>query len=505
MLTRVSPRKAFAPQRVGAARRSISAGRRTSIGSRSRNIVTHSTWAPASSSSLPGSAQWLMSQHHLPYSTAASAFRRLAITTGARSPYAISIGARTASTFSVTPMGYNRKKDRSKSTAAASTIFEDSEEEDNDDEAYTGGNVVDGKAHVEEWMINLGRDNGEIDAWLTGARPDDWWTGPHPKDCPGLCSDDALRSLPLPNLSNVTRASAREYFDNSWALYETMFAGLKGEDPFYRPPVHGLRHPQIFYYGHVPCLYVNKLRVSGVLDKPVNAYFESIFEVGVDEMLWDDMHKNDMLWPTVAEVHEYRKQVYNTVVDAIETHEALSDDGVLVNQDHPFWALFMGFEHERIHLETSSVLFREMPLHLVQTPNHWPPLHPSATRTSMPSHPQEGVDFPSNAMIPVDADSVDLGKPSNFPSYGWDNEYGERLVDVPAFEASEHMITNGEFWHFVADGGYRNKEYWCDDGWSWRTHRNMKWPFFWQPCGPGGSNEYSLRTIFEVVPMQWDW
>ena len=58
-----------------------------------------------------------------------------------------------------------------------------------------------------------------------------------------------------------------------------MFAGLNGEEPFYRPPVHGLRHPQIFYYGHTPCLYINKLRVSGVLDKPVDAYFESIFEV----------------------------------------------------------------------------------------------------------------------------------------------------------------------------------------------------------------------------------
>jgi len=68
-----------------------------------------------------------------------------------------------------------------------------------------------------------------------------------------------------------------------------LFAGLKGDEPFYRPPVHGLRHPQIFYYGHTPCLYINKLRVAGVLADPVNPYFESIFEVGVDEMLWDDM------------------------------------------------------------------------------------------------------------------------------------------------------------------------------------------------------------------------
>ena len=275
------------------------------------------------------------------------------------------------------------------------------------------------------------------------------------------------------------------------------------------PPVHGLRHPQIFYYGHTACLYINKLRVSGVLKKPVNAYFESIFEVGVDEMLWDDMHKNDMLWPTVGEVHEYRKKVYDVVVDAILNHPSLDDSNgpVKVNQDHPMWALFMGFEHERIHLETSSVLFRETPYHLVQTPENWPPLHPSATNNpdSPTTRPRVGVDYPRNRMIPVKRDVVDLGKPADFPSFGWDNEYGERNLDVPDFQASEHMITNGEFWDFVNDGGYRKKEYWCDDGWAWRTHRNMKWPFFWEPCGPAGSHEYNLRTIFKIVPMPWSW
>ena len=67
------------------------------------------------------------------------------------------------------------------------------------------------------------------------------------------------------------------------------------------------------------------------------------------------------------------------------------------------------------------------------------------------------------------------------------------------------MITNGEYYQFVKEGGYRNKEYWCDDGWAWRTHRNLKWPFFWQQVGPAGSHEYNLRTIFDVVPMQWNW
>jgi hypothetical protein len=169
---------------------------------------------------------------------------------------------------------------------------------------------------------------------------------------------------------------------------------------------------------------VNKLRVAGVLDKPVNAYFESIFEVGVDEMLWDDMLMREMLWPTVREVHEYRKQVYKTVVDVIENHPSLDDTNgpVSVDQDHPMWALFMGFEHERIHFETSSVLFREAPLHLVQTPDAWPPLHPSShnVHDSPSSNPVEGTHYPKNRMIAVGQDTtVDLGKPADFPSYGW--------------------------------------------------------------------------------------
>jgi len=100
----------------------------------------------------------------------------------------------------------------------------------------------------------------------------------------------------------VTRQGAKDYFDNSWTLFEMLFAGLKGDEPFYRPPVHGLRHPQIFYYGHTPCLYINKLRVAGVLADPVNPYFESIFEVGVDEMLWDDMVSFDICLSSLQRV-----------------------------------------------------------------------------------------------------------------------------------------------------------------------------------------------------------
>lgn len=39
------------------------------------------------------------------------------------------------------------------------------------------------KSHAEAWAINLGRNDDNV--WLTGSRPDKWWTGVHPRDCSG--------------------------------------------------------------------------------------------------------------------------------------------------------------------------------------------------------------------------------------------------------------------------------------------------------------------------------
>jgi len=205
----------------------------------------------------------------------------------------------------------------------------------------------------------------------------------------------------------------------------------------------------------------------------------------------------------------------------------------------------MGFEHERIHLETSSVLFRETPYHLVQIPEAWPGLHPTARLTeaeeqaraqassstssicndknsssssrsrgvggSSPhsarsawsgfrpnAKPVEKTHYPANAMVGVAGKTVTLGKPDDFPSFGWDNEYGARRVEVASFATSTHLVSNGEFYHFVASGGYREEQFWSADGWAWRKHRNLKAPFFWQLDGPSGSHAYKLRTVFEV-------
>ena len=72
------------------------------------------------------------------------------------------------------------------------------------------------------------------------------------------------------------------------------------------------------------------------------------------------------------------RKAYAQIVDVIENSPEL--DGREVTQDSPMWSLFMGMAHEAIHLETSSVLMREMPLSLFQKHPLWPDVHPSAPK-----------------------------------------------------------------------------------------------------------------------------
>lgn len=331
-----------------------------------------------------------------------------------------------------------------------------------------------------------------------------WWTGVPPQQCVGFnIEKNYLQALPLLNLDICSRQDVLNYFDNTWTLTELLFQSLKTEDAFTRPPYHQLRHPLIFYYGHPAVLFINKLRLAGLIDQPIDLYLEKVLETGVDEMSWDDLGKNEMIWPAVEEVKNYRKKVYEIIKNLILTHPDVEKRSVN-KLDSKLWALWMGFEHEKIHFETSSVLMRELPVELVQPPKYWAPLHPSS-QGKKNTFPVSGKDYRSSEWTQSANQSVTLGKANSEKSFGWDNEYGFRKIDLKAFQSTQSLITNGEFYEFVKSGDYSQDQYWLPEGLAWRKFRNTKRPTFWMSSGPEGLHEYKLRTLFEVIDMPWDW
>jgi 5-histidylcysteine sulfoxide synthase/putative 4-mercaptohistidine N1-methyltranferase len=204
-----------------------------------------------------------------------------------------------------------------------------------------------------------------------------------------------------------------------------------------------------------------------------------------------------MKWPPIREITEYRRSVYQCIKKLILEDPRLDPARLSISMETPAWALVMGFEHERIHLETSSVLMRELPVpYLVRPPQWAPPANRDSISQKVESHA---------GIRTVPPGTVTLGKPRDFPTFGWDNEYGRREVKVPEFAAQTSLTSNAEYLEFVRDGGYHEMKYWSEEGWNWRSFRNTKAPAFWVPQGPSGLHEYHLRTIFEIVEFQPDW
>ncbi len=291
---------------------------------------------------------------------------------------------------------------------------------------------------------------------------------------PLLTGDDA----------EAKRREIRAYFHATLDCYERLFEVLNGEEAYYVKPIP-LRLPLIFYYAHTAVFIVNKLMLAGLLDKRIDPRLESLFAVGVDEMSWDDLDDAHYDWPQVEEVRAYRARM-RAALDALIARLPLA---LPIHWESPWWPILMGIEHERIHLETSSVLIRQHALKYVRPHPAWAPW-------------RSGGHAPANALVDVAAGTVVLGKDAAAaPHYGWDNEYGRREAAVAPFAASRFLVSNAEFLDFVAAGGYADDACWEEEGRDWRNYAQARHPAFWVPDG----QSWHLRLMLEEIPMPWDW
>lgn len=281
----------------------------------------------------------------------------------------------------------------------------------------------------------------------------------------------------------LKREEIKQYFNQTWALYESLFELIKHDEAYY-VKAEPLRHPLIFYFGHTATFYINKLKLGKYLDERVNDHFESMFAIGVDEMSWDDLDETHYQWPSVAEVKTYRDQVKEVVNQLI----ARMPITLPISQDSPAWVILMGIEHERIHLETSSVIIRQLPLEDVCANAHWPEC-------------QDVGSAEPNQLLAVAGKKITLGKKEQDNTYGWDNEYGNKSFNVADFKASKYLVSNQEYLAFVEAGGYQTQDYWNEEGQAWLAYTQAQMPRFW--CRY--NNQWWQRNLTSEIPLPLNW
>ncbi len=287
------------------------------------------------------------------------------------------------------------------------------------------------------------------------------------------------------NLSEGTieskRQEIRDYFLQTYELDEKLFDLLKDKQCLYEQP-NRLRHPLIFYYGHTATFFMNKLNVSNILKTRINKTYEAIFAIGVDEMSWDDLESENYTWPTYEQTKAYRDEVKELVLELIDTMEF----SLPINWESPMWIILMGIEHENIHIETSSVLLRELDIEFL-------------IDEELFTYNNEGsTTYPQNELLPVEEGEVLLEKDRANPIYyGWDNEFSFHKSYIDTFKASKYLVSNGEYLEFVKADGYSKLHYFTKDGLKWLDFTQAKLPTFWIEK----EGVYFLREINRIVPL----
>lgn len=268
------------------------------------------------------------------------------------------------------------------------------------------------------------------------------------------------------------RQRSRELFD------------LVRPDAYYARPI-SLRHPIVFYEGHLPAFSLNTLVKKGLGRSGVDANLERLFARGIDpEDEAAARASGRAEWPSRDDVLRFADACDALVLDAIANAPVEQPGHPLL---HDAQAVYAILEHEAMHHETMLYMWHQLPHEQKLAPGAEAPTPPRAT----PS--------PQRASVP--SGRATLGaRPGEIP-FGWDNEFPASVVDVPGFSMDVHNVTNAQFMDFVDAGGYRQPEWWTPDAFAWVRDEGIEYPRFWHRR----DGTWKWRGMFAEIDLPPTW
>lgn len=304
---------------------------------------------------------------------------------------------------------------------------------------------------------------------------------------------EEMYPIPDPPILSATADEIAKYADSAWNLEDWIFSALIDNEESLNMQGEPWRLPMKFYYGHPAAFYINKFIKAGLLKRGIDSGLEKLLAAGVDVKNPGELANRIGCFQALSaeRITNFRMQVKELVMKVIHEHH-FGDAPIQWND--PYWAVFMGIEHQLIHTETSAALMRGIPINHLKEPDGWK----YADRGS----PLESRE-PKESMVTIPAKKVPLGVDARYPFYIWDNEFGAHEVNVDSFSAAPHMVTNGEFVHFIEDHGYSNDRLWSTEGNQWKRSFGIYHPRYWVP---DDTMHFRYRTQFrefDDVPSKW--
>jgi ergothioneine biosynthesis protein EgtB len=273
----------------------------------------------------------------------------------------------------------------------------------------------------------------------------------------------------------ATTVDLERRFRTLWDRTDSILALVAPDGVLERPIA--LRHPFIFYAGHLPAFAWNHVCRRLLGRASLDPRFDELFDRGIDPDVDDPArcHPHPEVpdtWPALADVLAYRDGVRAVILAAL-------DEGA----DADTSVLLMAIEHEQMHQETLLYMIQRLPLSRLVRPAPSPAYVFGEALRARPVEVEPGI-----ATLGADADDLD---------FGWDNEFPRTPVTVPAFAIDSTPVTNGEFLEFVESGAYDRPAAWSEDDWRWKQAAALAHPLVWT----SRDGAWVYRTLLDELPL----
>jgi len=280
----------------------------------------------------------------------------------------------------------------------------------------------------------------------------------------------------------LNRAALIDWYRRNRARSQALF-DLISEQAYFSRPI-ALRHPIVFYEGHLPAFSFNTLVRRGLGHAHIDSDLETLFARGIDphESQTDRAVRDS--WPSREIVQRFAAEADRQVLEALA-------DGEIDQPGHPLLdraeAVFAILEHEAMHQETLLYMWHRLPLDQKQGPSSYAPVIDGAV--------------PRQEWIEIPAGGATLGLNRDALEFGWDNERPETVAEAPAFAIERHDVTNSAFLEFIEAGGYDREQYWRPEDWTWIQAEARRHPLFWERH----DGQWYWRGMFDLIPLPLHW
>jgi L-histidine Nalpha-methyltransferase / hercynylcysteine S-oxide synthase len=247
---------------------------------------------------------------------------------------------------------------------------------------------------------------------------------------------------PVPSVSD---------WDSLWAVWDTLTRQMIPKDELLSKPIK-LRNACIFYLGHIPTFVdLHLSRAMGEFSEELVSY-RKVFERGIDPDVENPelCHEHSEIpdsWPPTEEIIAYQETVREKV-------KSLFASGVAISNPAVRKALWLGFEHEAMHLETLLYMLiqseKSLPPHGVVVPD----FKAMADEAKAKAVKNEWFKIPTRKVL-IGMDDFDSDTTTH-RYFGWDNEKPSRTITVSSFSAQGRPITNREYAHYLEQSGIKD-------------------------------------------------